>query len=128
MAPRIDQVGVAVVRAQTDPSRGDEIVEPVLLALVTRQDFDGIRWENVNATAALFGQPRAGSGSGVKQRARHSTASTSTRIQTSAHSSPRSPRGLRRGFPMKALPASSCRCASLPADLSPSPEAEVQGI
>ena len=32
-----------------------EIVEPVLLALVTRQDFGGIRWENVNATAALLG-------------------------------------------------------------------------
>ena len=55
VAPRIDRVGVAVVRTQTDPSRGDEIVEPILLALVTRQDFDGIRWENVNATAALLG-------------------------------------------------------------------------
>ena len=55
IAPRVEKVGLAVVRATIDPARGDEIVEPVLLGLVTRKDFDEIHWDNVNATAALLG-------------------------------------------------------------------------
>jgi hypothetical protein len=55
VCPGVQRVGLAVVRADTDPARGDEVVEPLVLALVTREDFNGIRWENISATAALLG-------------------------------------------------------------------------
>lgn len=55
VCPGVRRLGLAVVRAGTDPARGDEVVEPLVLALVTREDFDGIHWENISATAALLG-------------------------------------------------------------------------
>jgi len=54
VAPKIERVGLAVVRATTDPARGDDVVEPVLLGLVSREDLERIHWTNINATAALL--------------------------------------------------------------------------
>jgi len=55
VAPRVEKVGLAVVRATTDPARGDDVVEPVLLGLVSREDLERIHWDSINATAALLG-------------------------------------------------------------------------
>jgi hypothetical protein len=55
VAPGLDEVGLAVLRATTDPARGDQIAEAILLGLVRREDFDGINWDKVSATAALLG-------------------------------------------------------------------------
>ncbi|MGH2661978.1 MAG: hypothetical protein ACRDH8_04070 [Actinomycetota bacterium] len=52
--PAINEVGLAAIRARQDPARGDDIVEPLLLATVRREQLDGIRWENVVAIAALL--------------------------------------------------------------------------
>lgn len=54
VCPAINQVGLAAIRAGRDPARGDEIVEPLLLATVRRDQLNGIRWENVVSTAALL--------------------------------------------------------------------------
>jgi hypothetical protein len=52
--PAVNQIGLAVVRAGRDPARGDDILEPLLLATVRRDQLAGIRWENVVSTAALL--------------------------------------------------------------------------
>lgn len=55
VAPKIEEVGLAVVRATTDPARRDDVVEPVLLGVVSREGFERIHWDSINATAALLG-------------------------------------------------------------------------
>lgn len=52
--PGINEVGLAAIRAGRDPARGDDIVEPLLLATIGRDQLQGIRWGNVVATAALL--------------------------------------------------------------------------
>jgi len=54
VCPGLREVGLAVVRATRDPARGDDVLEPILLATVRRDQVDGIRWGNVMATAALL--------------------------------------------------------------------------
>jgi hypothetical protein len=54
VCPSIDEIGLAAIRATRDLARGDEIVEPVFLGTVRRDQFDGIHWENVVAIAALL--------------------------------------------------------------------------
>ena len=52
--PGINEVGLATIRVGRDPARGDDVAEPLLLATVRRDQLDGVRWENVVATAALL--------------------------------------------------------------------------
>lgn len=54
VCPGINEVGLAAIRASRDPARGDEILEPLILATVRRDRLNGIRWRNVVATAALL--------------------------------------------------------------------------
>jgi hypothetical protein len=55
VCPEVNQVGIAVIRARTDPARGDQIVEAVLLGTATRDQLAGIHWQNISAIAALLG-------------------------------------------------------------------------
>jgi len=54
VCPKIEQVGLAVVRNGFDPARGDRTLEPIVLAVVSRGDFDRVRWDNISPTAALL--------------------------------------------------------------------------
>lgn len=54
VCPKIKQVGLAIVRNGFDPARGDQTLEPIVLAVVSREDFDRIQWSNINATAAFL--------------------------------------------------------------------------
>lgn len=54
VCPGINEIGLAAIRAGRDPARGDDIVEPLLLATVRRDQLNGIRWEIVVSTAALL--------------------------------------------------------------------------
>lgn len=55
VCPNIEQVGLAVVRGRQDPARGDKTLEPIALAVVSRQDFDRVQWDGISATAAFLG-------------------------------------------------------------------------
>jgi hypothetical protein len=52
--PAIEEVAIAVVREARDPARGDDVLEPILLATLRREQLEGIRWQNTVSTAALL--------------------------------------------------------------------------
>ena len=54
IAPAINEVGLAAVRAGRDVARGDDILETLLLGTIRRNQVEGIRWANVVSTAALL--------------------------------------------------------------------------
>jgi hypothetical protein len=54
VCPAIEEVGLAVVRQEPDPARGDEIVEPVFLGTIQRSQLEGVLWEDVKPIATLL--------------------------------------------------------------------------
>ena len=54
VCPGIQQAGLAAIRQTLDPARGDQVVEPLLLVTVARQQLVGLQWEKLNPTAALL--------------------------------------------------------------------------
>ena len=54
VCPGIEEVGLAAVRDTQDPARGDQVVEPIVLGLLKREQLAGVHWENISATAAFL--------------------------------------------------------------------------
>jgi hypothetical protein len=55
VCPNIESVGLAVVRPEQDPVRGDQTIAALVLALVSRQELRKVQWDNIHASAALLG-------------------------------------------------------------------------
>ena len=56
VCPKIKHVGLAIVRNGFDPARGDQTLEPIVLAVVSRQDFDRIQWMQYQRDCGVSGR------------------------------------------------------------------------